>query len=313
MKQWDAFISHAGEDKNVVVSLAEALRSAGLKIWLDKQMLRLGDSLWEKMDEGLADSRFGIVFLSPHVLAKQWPKRELNGLMALEEAGHKVILPVWHEIEREALLKYSPILADRLASDTGRGIASVAADIIQVIIDPKNASPAVESPTLARRFIELLNGTSEPNTIRDFLSAHSEIAGRAVGGSLIRCGVQLDRFVLDLCLMRFEGTTQSHKWLIVQLDSPSQHPFPNRSEPAGSVRQKVGELEALRRWASTNLLKARAALEDFNPSFHGFVVAGRRSLLAPDDIELVRRYNEEMFGITLRTYDWLVEAAVALS
>jgi hypothetical protein len=33
----------------------------------------------------------------------------------------------------------------------------------------------------------------------------------------------------------------------------------------------------------------------------------------PEDIELVGRYNEELFGITLRTYDWLVEAAVAIS
>jgi hypothetical protein len=43
------------------------------------------------------------------------------------------------------------------------------------------------------------------------------------------------------------------------------------------------------------------------------VVSGRRSMLAPGDLDIVRRYNEELYGITLRTYDWLVEAAVSLS
>jgi hypothetical protein len=313
MKQWDAFISHASEDKDVVVSLAALLRRAGLKIWLDKHVLRIGDSLREKIDQGLADSRFGIVVLSPHFLAKQWPKRELNGLMALEESGQKVILPVWHEIEKDNILKYSPILADRLASNTSRGIESVAADIIQVIIDPKSGSPTLEAPTLARRFIELLSGMPESSAILNFLSAHPKIAESALGGSLISCAVQFDHLVMDLCLVRTEGTTGSSKWLIVQLDSPGQHPFPNGSEPADSVRRRIAELEELRRWAQTNPSKARERLQDFNPSFQGFVVAGRRSMLMPEDIELLRQYNEELFGMTLRTYDWLVEAAVAIS
>lgn len=90
MKSWDVFISHASEDKEtVVLPLCAALRRAGLKIWLDRQELHLGDSLREKIDEGLANSRFGVVVLSPSFMAKGWPRRELNGLMAIEESGEK--------------------------------------------------------------------------------------------------------------------------------------------------------------------------------------------------------------------------------
>ena len=86
MKRWDVFISHASEDKTEVAApLANALRRGGVKVWLDRQELRIGDSLREKIDEGLSESRFGIVILSPHFFQKGWPKRELNGLMALEE------------------------------------------------------------------------------------------------------------------------------------------------------------------------------------------------------------------------------------
>ena len=130
---------------------------------------------------------------------------------------------------------------------------------------------------------------------------------------MMKRAVQLDRFTLDLCLMRIEGTTESHKWMIVQLDSPSQHPFSGGSEPAKSIRERVADLEALRRWAPRNLATARAALADFTPQFHGYVIAGRRSMLAPKDRELVGSYNKELFGVTLRTYDWLVETSVSMS
>jgi len=46
MKDWDVFISHASEDKeSVVVPLAESLRRAGLKVWLDRQEIQLAPQL----------------------------------------------------------------------------------------------------------------------------------------------------------------------------------------------------------------------------------------------------------------------------
>jgi hypothetical protein len=248
MKQWDAFISHASEDKDVAAPLAQALQRAGLKIWLDQHVLSLGDSLREKIDQGLADSRFGIVVLSRNFLAKQWPKRELNGLMAIEELGHKVILPVWHQIDKATLLTYSPILADRLASDTSRGVTSVAAEIISVIMHPRSGSPSVESPTLGRRFVELIDGTPTTAAIRDFLSAHSEIVCRAVGANLQEWDDLHNRYPYDLGYVVDEGGTPMRpKTVIIKLDSPSQHPFPNGCELAPSINERVAELRTMQR------------------------------------------------------------------
>jgi TIR domain len=147
LKRWDVFISHASEDKETVaLPLAAALKRAGVRVWLDRFELRVGDSLREKIDEGLAESCFGIVVLSSDFLAKGWPKRELNGLFALEESGRKVILPVWHEITKSALAEHSPILADRLAAETSRGISSVAVQLLAAILDPNSGSPSVVAP-----------------------------------------------------------------------------------------------------------------------------------------------------------------------
>src|SRR5688572_1660795 len=94
---WDVFISHAREDKVAVARpLAEALLRSGLRVWLDEQEISLGDSLTGKINEGLAQSRYGVVILSPDFLAKEWPKRELGALLAIELKHGKRVLPVLH-------------------------------------------------------------------------------------------------------------------------------------------------------------------------------------------------------------------------
>jgi TIR domain-containing protein len=113
---WDLFISHASEDKEAFVRpLALALERFGVRVWYDEYTLALGDSLSRSIDKGLANSDYGLVVLSPAFIAKKWPEYELRGLTARELAGAKVILPVWHNITHEQLLRFSPPLADKLA------------------------------------------------------------------------------------------------------------------------------------------------------------------------------------------------------
>lgn len=57
----DVFISHASEDKDEFVRpLANALIQQGLNVWFDEMTLRIGDSLRQKIDKGLANSRVGL-------------------------------------------------------------------------------------------------------------------------------------------------------------------------------------------------------------------------------------------------------------
>ncbi|HEX6051978.1 MAG TPA: TIR domain-containing protein, partial [Gemmatimonadaceae bacterium] len=132
--QWDVFISHASEDKSDVARpLAAKLHEHGLRVWLDEQELLLGDSLRRKIDEGLSRSRWGVLVLSRHFLEKEWPQAELDGLLARELAGEKVILPVWHGITAADVARRSPILAARIAVTTERGLEHVCAAILRVV------------------------------------------------------------------------------------------------------------------------------------------------------------------------------------
>jgi len=128
---YDFFVSHASEDKDIAEPLVQRLADTGARIWYDRIVLTLGDSLREKIDEGLATSRYGIVILSPDFFRKDWPPRELNGLVAREVDGRKVVLPIWHNISADEVRRYSPTLADRLAAMTSSGLDSVVDEILR--------------------------------------------------------------------------------------------------------------------------------------------------------------------------------------
>jgi hypothetical protein len=134
---YDIFISHASEDKDAFVRpLAEALRSAGIKVWYDEFTLKWGASLRESIDRGLATSRFGLVVLSHTFFAKEWPQRELNGLFATMKAGERRILPIWHQLSGEEVKKYSPMLSDLLAVNSAEGVPAVVQKVLSVCREP---------------------------------------------------------------------------------------------------------------------------------------------------------------------------------
>jgi hypothetical protein len=131
----DVFICHASEDKaSVARPLARILGERGITSWIDEGQLTLGDSLRQKLDEGLSESRFGVVVLSPNFFAKRWPKWELDGLVDREvTSGQKVVLPVWHDVDHAAVSVFSPSLANKLAVRTSEGIEVVADAIAQAL------------------------------------------------------------------------------------------------------------------------------------------------------------------------------------
>jgi len=131
----DAFISHASEDKDDLVrALAMALSERGFSIWYDEFQLKVGDSLRRSIDRGLRDSRFGIVVLSEAFFSKNWPQYELDGLVAREMNGGKVILPIWHKITKDQVMGYSPSLADKLALNTSTMTLAEVVDALAGVI-----------------------------------------------------------------------------------------------------------------------------------------------------------------------------------
>ena len=135
--EYDVFICHASEDKSFVEPLAQALKDKDLRVWYDRFELKIGDSLRQKIDYGLSNSRYGIVVLSKSFFTKSWPKSELDALASRQNAeGRKVILPIWHEIEANEVRDKSPLLHSLLAARSSDGMESVVGQILSVCSAP---------------------------------------------------------------------------------------------------------------------------------------------------------------------------------
>lgn len=121
--KYDAFISHAVEDKLLIANdLCKQLEDKGLKIWYSGKALVVGRSLEKSILRGLAQSRYGIVILSPTYVRKTWPNKELCMMLAKENEHETVILPVLYDITMEELILKDITLGDRWSLRYDRGM-----------------------------------------------------------------------------------------------------------------------------------------------------------------------------------------------
>jgi hypothetical protein len=135
-RTWDMFVSHASEEKmSVARPLAEALEREGVSVWLDELVLKVGDSLRRKIDQGIRSSRFGLVIMSHAFFAKGWTQYELDGLVTRSVTGEQNLLPIWHGVTKDDVIRQSASLADKVALTTANKtideIASAIADVVR--------------------------------------------------------------------------------------------------------------------------------------------------------------------------------------
>ena len=159
-EHWDAFVSHASEDKETFVRpLVEALGRLGVSLWYDEVSLKVGDSLSGSIDRGIAKSQNGIVVVSPAFLKKNWTEAELRALMSRRIEDRLKLLPVWHNITRAEVADFSPMLADlvplQTAGQTAQDIAiALLAQVRPDLYDTKGRSE-LEKLATGKAFEEL--------------------------------------------------------------------------------------------------------------------------------------------------------------
>jgi hypothetical protein len=316
---WDVFISHASEDKaDVVLPLARELERAGLRVWLDVHELGIGESLLTEIDEGLANSGFGVVVLSPAFFAKSWTRSELNGLFAMEQSHGKRILPVWHRVQKPDVAKFSPILADRMAGSTENGIAALAQELVRAVLASGVDTPAVSAPTRVLLLQRLLADDPAPEALRGFFARQPEIiaAGLHIWGyPVVRESITMGPFTFDLAARTVpQGTSGETDWYLLSFLSPRARITDDGGQMTAEIHREHTRAGEFRSWLTANEAAARESLQSPDtsepPSVNLIAVAGRRASLTDLDRNLVRELGDH--PIKLRTYDWLVDAAVSV-
>jgi hypothetical protein len=130
----DVFLCHAWDDRQgAAKELHDLLEARGVKVWFSEKDVGLGMPVLRTIDKGLANSRIGIVLVTPALLSRL-PKesisdRELSALLARER-----LVPVVHQTTYEALREVSPLLASRTGLDTAEEpMADVAAKLAELV------------------------------------------------------------------------------------------------------------------------------------------------------------------------------------
>jgi len=112
------FLCHASEDKESVVRpVKAALFARNINSWIDEAEITLGDSITSKVNKGLANAEYVVVFISPSFIRKPWPVRELNAALNREaRTGRKCVIPIviHYPDERVDYAGFLPLAEDKL-------------------------------------------------------------------------------------------------------------------------------------------------------------------------------------------------------
>ncbi|MED2869365.1 toll/interleukin-1 receptor domain-containing protein [Bacillus thuringiensis] len=130
----DVFLCHAWDDrKEAAKELHDLLESHGVSVWFSEKDVGLGVPLLRAIDKGLANSRVGIVLVTPAMLRRLPTEgiadKELSALLA----GDRLV-PIVHNTTYEALREVSPLLGSRSGLNTSEEpMAEVAAKLAELV------------------------------------------------------------------------------------------------------------------------------------------------------------------------------------
>lgn len=130
----DVFLCHAWDDRQgAAKELHDLLVSLGVKVWFSEKDVGLGVPLLRAIDKGLANSRIGLVLVTPALLRRlpteSIADKELSALLAGER-----LVPIVHDTTYEALREVSPLLASRSGLSTAEeSMANVAAKLAELV------------------------------------------------------------------------------------------------------------------------------------------------------------------------------------
>jgi TIR domain len=90
------FISHSSADKpKLVRRLAEDLKYVGHEVWYDEWTIQAGESLAEKIDQGIQECDYFVIVLSEAALRSRWVRQELNAAVVREiERKNVFVIPI---------------------------------------------------------------------------------------------------------------------------------------------------------------------------------------------------------------------------
>jgi TIR domain len=142
----DMFLCHAWDDRQgAAKELYDLLVSRGVKVWFSENDVGLGVPLLRAIDKGLANSRIGIVLVTPALLLRLPKESIADKELSVLLAGNRLV-PVVHGTTYAALRNVSPMLASRTGLDTAENTMAEVATKLADLANPKPIAGVAADP-----------------------------------------------------------------------------------------------------------------------------------------------------------------------
>lgn len=154
------FLSHNSKDKPFVRKLANDLRRRGFYVWVDEAEIKIGDSLIEKIREGIDRVEYVGVVLSTNSINSEWVKKEIDIAMNQEIDGKKVkVLPIMLEtVDPPSFLK-GKLYADFTTQESYQHGLELIVDRLSE--NPNRGQPSTFSSEEVEGYLELIKQLKE--------------------------------------------------------------------------------------------------------------------------------------------------------
>lgn len=116
-----AFLSFSWEDHDLAGKIAHSLQANGIDTWWAEWEIRAGNSLRQKIDEGLQGCTHFIVLLTPASIKKPWVNQEMDAGLVRKLNGQTRFICLRHELAPSQL---PPLLSGMLSPEIGSDFAS---------------------------------------------------------------------------------------------------------------------------------------------------------------------------------------------
>lgn len=163
--KFDVFLSHNSKDKHTVLEIANKLRSQGLRVWYDDWCIKIGDDIYQKIEQGLQDSRIFIFCVSDNSLSSEWVSLEKNTAIFRDPSNKsKSFYPI---ILSNLTIKLPQTLQRIKFGDYRKHPESVISDILS-LQKALSHSPVEKIDTSSRSKKLILVVDDEEHTLRGF-------------------------------------------------------------------------------------------------------------------------------------------------
>lgn len=116
------FLSYAWDDKVVAERIATTFMNSGIDTWWAEWCMQAGDSLRQRIDEGLSDCTHFVVLLTPRSIIRPWVNQEMDAGLVRKLNAQAKFIPLRYELSPKDL---PPLLSGMVSPEVDEHASSL--------------------------------------------------------------------------------------------------------------------------------------------------------------------------------------------